>query len=195
MPTSKCLARTITTSQAATARSLAALLLVAGCHEGPDPALVRVPNAQTAVANRTVELGRRVKESERWILSQGQAVTDLEGTDFGEREIREYWARKGWRLTRREEHYAAEIEALVQAGHVTPMSRWAKVPFTPVYQALQPVTVLGVSVQPLQEFHFESCENEDVVQLGTPRFKRASGYEEEHEDGHATEPSKAARGP
>lgn len=140
---------------------------------------------------RRDEPGRAVSIDERWMLSHPQAAADLRNTEFGEREIREFWTRKGWRLTKREERYLAETQSLVKAGMITATSRWAVCPYTPVYQALQSgVKVMGVPVQRMQEFNFEMCENENEIQLGSPRFKRAKGYEEDHDEGHATDPSK-----
>lgn len=57
------------------------------------------------------------------------------------------------------------------------------------YQALRPVRILGTSVQWVQEFWLEPCENEDDIHLGMPRFKRAPGYADEHNDGHASDPA------
>lgn len=136
------------------------------------------------------EPGRKIDESERWALSDPHAVKELRGTDFGEREIREFWTRKGWRMTKQEERYLDETKTLLAQGTIQPISRWAKCPYTPVYRAKESTKVMGVSIDAEQEFHFEMCENENEVQLGRPRFQRVSGYREDHPDGHATDPSK-----
>lgn len=165
-------------------------LSVAACLEQREPLLVRTPASDLpATSGPKDEPGRIVAEDERWLLSDAQSIKDLRDTAFGEKEIREFWTRKGWRLTKREERYFAEVQALVEEGAISPTSRWAKVPFSPIYQALRQVKVLGVPVQRMQEFWLEPCENEDEIHLGNPRFKRAHGYEEEHDDGHATDPS------
>lgn len=146
-----------------------------------------------AVAPPDVEPGRSMPVDERWSLSDPAARRELEGTPFGEQEIREFWQRKGWRTTKREERYFAEVQALLKTGAITPISRWGVCPYTPVYQAVQPIRVLGTPVQRMQEFHFEMCENENELQLGNPRFKRIAGYQEDHEDGHATDTAQPKR--
>jgi hypothetical protein len=136
-----------------------------------------------------IEPGRQVSQGDRWNLTSAQARKDLEGTVFGEQEISEFWTRKGWRLTKKEERYIMEIEVLVKSGSAAPLSRWAQTPFSSVYQALRPLKVMGVMVQRGQEFYLDMNEHEDDLKLGSPRFRRASGYEEAHEDGHHTDPS------
>lgn len=164
--------------------------LTAGCHEQREGTLVQVPAGEPpASPGRKDEPGRKFSEDERWSLTHPQAVKDLRETAFGEKEIDEFWTRKGWRVTKREERYLAEVQALVEEGAVTPISRWFQVPYAPVYQALRPVRVLGTPIQRMQEFALEFCDNEDEVHLGSPRFARAKGYQEEHADGHATDPS------
>jgi hypothetical protein len=49
--------------------------------------------------------------------------------------------------------------------------------------------VLDVSVREGQEFHLDMDEHKDELVLGKPTFRRTAGYEEEHEDGHETDPS------
>lgn len=161
-----------------------------GCHEQREPVVVEA-SAREAPASpqRKDEPGRKFSEDERWSLTHPQAVKDLRETEFGEKEIKEFWTRKGWRLTKREERYMAEVQALVEEGAVAPISRWYQVPFAPVYQALRPVRVLGTPIQRMQEFSLEFCDNEDEIHLGSPRFRRAPGYQDEHDDGHATDPS------
>jgi hypothetical protein len=110
----------------------------------------------------------------------------LEGTKFGEQEITEFWTRKGWRLTQREEQYFASTEQLYREGKLTIVSRWYQVPYSPVYQTIEPVTLLGVTIPPQTEFWMEPCENADKIFMGSPRFARADGYSEEHE-GHVNE--------
>ena len=141
------------------------------------------------------EPGRKVSEAERWFLSDARARRDLEGTPFGEQEIREFWLRKGWQMTKREEQYQADVKRLLQEGRIEYVSRWAVCPYTPVYRALAQITVMGTNVHRLQEFHFEMCENENELQLGTPRFTRVKTYQEDHEDGHGTEHRKPGPAP
>lgn len=169
---------------------IALVSLLAGCHDQREGVLVEVPAREPPASPvRKDEPGRVVSEGERWSLTHPHAIKDLRDTPFGEKEILEFWTRKGWRLTRREERYFAEVQALVEEGSVSPISRWYQVPFAPVFQALRPVRVLGTPIQRMQEFTLELCDNEDELHLGSPRFKRAPGYQEEHDDGHATEPS------
>jgi hypothetical protein len=138
-----------------------------------------------------IEPGRQVSESDRWMIASGQARKDLEGTTFGEQEITEFWTRKGWRLTKKEERYLMEIEVLVKSGAVAPISRWAKTPFSPCYQALRPLKIMGVTISRGQEFYLDMNEHEDDLKLGSPRFRRAHSYEEAHDDGHASDPSES----
>ena len=39
------------------------------------------------------------------------------------------------------------------------------------------------------EFHFNMDENHDELDVGSPRFRRTSGYLEDHEEGHVGDPS------
>lgn len=141
----------------------ALVCLSSACHapEQRELALVEAPRELPAAERPKDEPGAKVAEDDRWFLSDAQSVKDLRGTAFGEKEIKEFWTRKGWRLTKREERYLAAVNALVEEGAVSQVSRWSKVPFSPVYQALRPVHVLGTRVQRMQEFWLEPCENED----------------------------------
>lgn len=145
-----------------------------------------VPASSPASQN---PFGRKIIASERWTLSDPQAVSDLQGTPFGEQEINEFWTRKGWKLTKREEAYLATVDALLRDGYITKVSRWAKCPYNPVYQALVPVDVLSVHVRPGQEFNLDMCDPDKDIELGKPRFARAKSYREDHAEGHATDPA------
>jgi hypothetical protein len=46
------------------------------------------------------------------------------------------------------------------------------------------VTILGVPIPARHEFHLVFDDDKDELQIGNPSFRRASGYEEEHEGGH-----------
>lgn len=133
--------------------------------------------------------GRQITNDERWILTDPQAVNDLRNTKFGEMEIREFWARKAWRTTPREERFLAQIEQLKKEGAVSVISRWSTTPFDPVYQTLQPVNLLDKPIDRGYEFHFNMDENADEFEMGSPRFRRTKGYEEDHEEGHVGDPS------
>ena len=173
---------------------LALSAVIAACNLPKEPmGAARSPSHEggdVASPPKKDEPGRQITEAERWILSDPQAIKDLKGTPFGEREIREFWTRKGWRMTKKEERYLDETRSMLATGVIEPASRWAKCPYTPVYRAKQSTRVMGVSVNTDQEFHFEMCENENEVQLGRPLFQRLDGYKEDHDDGHATDPSK-----
>lgn len=162
---------------------LAFVVIASGCARGDGtPA-----SSPTAAQARPNPFGRTVVRSERWSFSDPQAVKDLQETPFGEQEIVEFWVRKGWKLTKREEAYFGTLDALARDGYITKVSRWAKCPYNPVYQALVPVDVLGVHVRSGQEFNLDMCDPEAEVQLGKPRFARAKGYEEDHAEGHSTD--------
>jgi hypothetical protein len=133
--------------------------------------------------------GRQITQNERWIFSEPDAVRDLRNTKFGEMEIREFWVRKAWRTTPRQERYFAQCEALKKEGAISIVSRWSTCPFDPVYQTLQPVVILDQAVDRGHEFHLNMDDNIDELHMGSPRFRRTSGYEEEHEDGHVSDPS------
>jgi len=149
------------------------------------PELLR--SAAVAGHNAT---GRQIPRDERWCLTEPDAVRDLRGTKFGEQEIREFWTRKAWRTTPREERYLAQCERFVKEGAISVVSRWSTCPFDPVYQTLSPISLLDIAIDRGHEFHLEMNENEDELQVGKPRFKRVSGYEEEHEEGHVSDPSR-----
>jgi hypothetical protein len=134
--------------------------------------------------------GRQIPHEERWFLTEPDAVRDLKGTKFGEQEIREFWTRKAWRTTPREERYVAQCAQLKKEGAISVVSRWSTCPFDPVWQTLQPVSILDIAIDRGHEFHLNMDENEDDLTLGTPRFRRVSGYEEEHEEGHVSDHSR-----
>lgn len=134
-------------------------------------------------------VGRKIPREDRWFLADAQARRDLEGKPFGEQEIVEFWTRKGWRTTALEERYFAQCKALVEDGSITAVSRWSTCPFDPVYQTLRPVNVLDTAISARHEFHLDMDENRDEITLGSPRFRRTDGYEEEHEEGHVGDSS------
>jgi hypothetical protein len=131
---------------------------------------------------RKIELGRGVSEDERWIATSAKAKQQLAGTEWGEREIRWYWKRKGWHMTKMEEEYASEVAALLKAGDIVEMAPWYVCPYAPVFQAIRATTVMGKSVQRMQEFYFDGCENDDELLLGNPRFSRADRYQADHDE-------------
>lgn len=124
-------------------------------------------------------LARR-RSAHRWDLSDPAAVKTLKGNSFGEKEITEFWTKKGWRLTKREEEYTSEVDKLLAAGKVKATTHWAQTPYNGVYQSLEAVTVAGVSVPKGTECWLEFCENEDELHLGTPLFVRSKDYVEEN---------------
>lgn len=147
-------------------------------------------NAPLATApTHDEELGQRVSPEQRWLLTDPRAIEDLGGTTFGEKEITEFWTRKGWRLTKREERYLSEVGGLMNAAVVSRVSRWSTCPFAPVYQTLKTVTVLGQTVPAFHEFYLDADAGSGKLAIGTPRFKRTSDYEEEHPDGHVDAPA------
>lgn len=133
--------------------------------------------------------GRTIPHEERWFLSEPDAVRDLRNTKFGEMEIKEFWVRKAWRTTPREERYLAQCAALKAEGAISVVSRWSTTPFDPVWQTLQPVVILDTPMDRGTEFHLTMDENHDELQVGSPRFRRTSGYQEDHEEGHVGDPS------
>lgn len=134
--------------------------------------------------------GRQIPQDERWFLSEPDAVRDLRNTKFGEMEIKEFWTRKAWRTTPREERYIAQVTALKAEGAISVVSRWSTTPFDAVYQTLAPVVILDTPLDRGHEFHLNMDENEDELQFGSPRFRRTSGYQEDHEEGHVGDPSR-----
>jgi hypothetical protein len=132
---------------------------------------------------RNIELGRTVTETERWMLTDEKAKKELAGGEWGEREIRWFWQRKGWRMTKREERYYSEVQALVKNGDITPITTWHMCPYGTVYQAIRPTTVMGRPIERMQEFYFEGCENDDDLLVGNPRFARSKGYQADHDEG------------
>lgn len=166
---------------------VAGVLLASGCAREDG---TRRETSGPVTPQKESPFGRKVSKDERWAFSDPKAVQDLQGTPFGEQEIDEFWTRKGWKLTKREEAYLALLDALTRDGYVTKISRWAKCPYNPVYQALVPIDVLGVHVRPGQEFNLDMCDADAELKLGTPRFARAKGYEEDHAEGHASDSAK-----
>ncbi|HEY8078238.1 MAG TPA: hypothetical protein VIF62_29120 [Labilithrix sp.] len=134
------------------------------------------------------EPGRKFDPEHRWDLTDPAAVKKLEGTQWGEQEINEFWTRKGWRLTKHEERYMATVADLVRQGKVTKISHWGMCPFDSIWQTLASVTIEGVSIAPQTEFWLDMNENEDELKVGKPRFLRVNQYEEEHQ-GHSDQAS------
>jgi hypothetical protein len=128
--------------------------------------------------------GRRVAESDRWFLTDPKAASELQGTQFGEQEMRYFWREKRWRTTPREERYLTECARLLERGAIAVASRWSTCPFSPAYISRDTVTVLGVPIAAGHEFYLVMDDDEDKLIIGTPLFRRASGYQEEHEGGH-----------
>jgi hypothetical protein len=136
----------------------------------------------------TPEPGRKYDQEHRWELTDPRATRKLEGTQWGEQEITEFWTRKGWRLTKHEEHYMATVDDLARSGKVVKISHWGMVPFDPIYQTIQRVTIDGVTIEPQTEFWLDMNENMDELKVGHPRFSRVNQYEEEHQ-GHVDQAS------
>ncbi len=131
--------------------------------------------------NRKIELGQAVSDNDRWKVTDVNAKRQLAGTEWGEREIRWFWQRKGWHMTKMEEQYSADVEALVKAGDIVEITPWYVCPYAPVYQAVRATAVMGKPVQRMQEFYFDGCENDDELILGNPRFSR-SNYQADHDE-------------
>ena len=131
--------------------------------------------------------GRTLTKEDRWSITEPDARRELSGTQFGEKEINDFWKRKAWRTTPREERYFAQCEHLVKEGAIAPITRWSTCPFLPVYQTLQPVTILDRSLEKGHEFCLFMDDNKDELLLGTPRFRRTDKFEEDDDDteGHA----------
>lgn len=128
--------------------------------------------------------GRQVSEGERWFLSEPTAATELQGTQFGETEIRYFWKEKRWRTTPREERYFNECARLVADGAIKVSTRWSTCPFDPAYVSTRDVAVLGIPIPRGHEFHLHMDDSKDELQIGRPHFRRAAGFQEEHEGGH-----------
>ena len=60
----------------------------------------RLSHDRHEIPQLTPAPGRRIARDERWILSHPDAIAKLAESAFGEREIEEFWTRKGWRLTK-----------------------------------------------------------------------------------------------
>ena len=133
----------------------------------------------------TPEPGRAFDPAHRWDLADPEAAKQLRGTAFGEKEITEFWTKKGWRLTKHEERYMAAVDKLVAEGKIKKTTHWAQTPYNGVYQSQQDVTVDGVNVPAGSELWLEFCENEDELHLGKPLFPRSNDYVEENA-GHST---------
>jgi hypothetical protein len=179
---------------------LAATALAAGCSVRSDRAVVDpddgavqfVGGSASAVpATPDPVFGEKIDRSRRWAVSDRDAVEQLSGTQFGEQEIIEFWTRKGWRMTKREELYLAQVAELEAAGALTPVSRWSGCPYATVYQTLQRVDVLGTMIDRGHEFVLEMDQHDDRLIVGTPRFSRTPGYVEDHSEGHVTDAAKA----
>lgn len=134
--------------------------------------------------------GRDVGYDDRWFLAEPKASADLQGTEFGEMEMKVFWREKRWRTTPREERYLYDCAQLVSRGAIAVVSRWSTCPFAPLFETRQNVTILGVPLPAGREFYLVMDDDEDRLLVGTPRFRRTAGYEEEHdtheesEDGH-----------
>lgn len=128
--------------------------------------------------------GRDVTPPDRWFIAEPKAAADLQGTDFGETEIRYFWQEKRWRTTPREERYLAECARLLERGALAISTRWSTCPFDPVYLTKDAVTILGVPLPSGHEFHLVFDDGKDELQVGKPTFRRSGRYQEEHDGEH-----------
>lgn len=149
------------------------------------PALLK----SAAIAGTNL-MGRTIPREERWFVAEPSARKELAGTKFGEREMQEFWSRKGWRTTPREERYFAQCAQLVAEGKLVVSSPWSTCPFGPVYRTVEPVTILDQPIGAQHEFNLDMDESRDELQIGTPMFRRTSSFEEEHEEGHIGDPTR-----
>lgn len=151
----------------------------------PDP-------IKTYVVDRIIPniptVGRLIQEDVKWCFTEREAMRDLRGTKLGEAEMKEFWARKGWRTTKRQDEFFDTCAQLQKTGAISIVTRWSKCPFDPIFQTHTEVTVLGTRIARGTEFHLDMDEDKDEIKLGSPRFRRTKGYEEAHEDGHITDP-------
>lgn len=170
-------------------------MLAASCASEPSwrEAVAPVAPKESTPAPPAEPPGQSFDQAHRWDLSDPTAVAALSGTPFGEQEISEFWVRKGWRLTQKEDRYNAALEQLVLEGKIKKTTHWSQTPFTPVYATSEAITIVGVPIPKGVEFWMETNENEDAIQLGHPRFTRSNGYKEEHQ-GHADQASDARDG-
>jgi hypothetical protein len=180
----------------------AATVLAAGCAvqadrapADPDHDSVHFVGGSAAAVPATPDpvLGEKIEPARRWAVSDRVAVEHLSGTQFGEQEINEFWLRKGWRMTKREELYLAQVAELEAAGALTPVSRWSGTPFATVYQTLMRVEVLGTMIDRGHEFILDMDQHDDRLLVGNPRFVRTPGYVEDHPEGHFSDSAKSPK--
>lgn len=170
-----------------------ALVAFAAC-SNDNPSRVKATSAtapallESGPTNRTAKSepvtasvpGRAFESAQRWDLSDPDAVKTLRGTAFGEKEISEFWTKKGWRLTKEEEEYMERVEKLLAAGKIKKVTHWAQTPYNAVYQAQETLTLEGMNIPNGYEFWFELCENEDELHVGKPLFPRSADYVQEN---------------
>ena len=164
------------------------LLAAAGTASCANESPLHEPASPGSKNSIQVEPGQKFDAEHRWEIADPIAIRKLQGTPFGEQEIKEFWDRKGWRLTKHEERYLGMVAELVRQGKVTKISHWGQTPFEPIYQTLQRVTIEGVTIEPQTEFRMDFNENTDELKVGHPRFLRIKEYEEAHE-GHSDQAS------
>jgi hypothetical protein len=168
--------------------ALSLSLLTASCGDPPREAVSPVEAKNSPPKGPQPEPGTAFDQQHRWDLTDPIAVQALSNTPFGEQEIVEYWTRKGWRNTKKEDSYNAAIEQLLADQRIKKTTHWSMTPFTPVYKANEQISIQGVSIPGGTEFWMETNENEDDIKLGHPLFTRATGYQEEHQ-GHVDQAS------
>src|SRR5260221_3915886 len=83
--------------------------------------------------------GRGFDNDHRWQIADPAAVKVLENTSFGEQEIEQFWLRKGWHLTQKEDRYLETVDRLAGEGTIKKTAHWAMTPYTPVYAAQETV--------------------------------------------------------
>jgi hypothetical protein len=179
---------------------LVVALSVTSCAESPmrEPTSPHGEGSEEAheSARKRVSLaepGRKFEPEQRWDLSEEAAVRKLKGTPFGEQEITEFWTRKGWRLTKKEERYMSTVDTLAAEGKIKKTAHWSQTPFNGVYETQEALTIEGTRIAEHTEFWMEFCENEDEIHVGAPYFRRIAGYQEEHQ-GHADQQSDSREG-
>lgn len=117
----------------------------------------------------------RIRPDDLWRLAAPSARSELQGTEFGNREMAMMWQRMGGILTAEVQQYLADVDAAVARDDAYVIAAMANCPYEPIYRARRPLDIVGTSIPAGDEFHWNF--HKGYVE-STQRFGRTGGWQE-----------------
>jgi hypothetical protein len=118
---------------------------------------------------------QRIRPEDLWRLAAPSARSELHGTPFGRREMKELCEKMHQTLTAEAQRYLDETEVALGRGEIAQVAAMANCPFEPLYRTNRPMTIMGVSVPAGHEFHWNFHQNRLE---SAQRFRRSPEWEE-----------------